>query len=68
MIDTSSPLICHASGGITYPVRLLATDIRGKFPLLCALDVGPREEVYLFRADGEGQNDNYRLANFTPST
>jgi len=63
MIDPSAPLTCLASSGHVYPVRLLAADLRGKFPLVCAVDVGPREEIYLFRADGEGQNDNYRLAN-----
>lgn len=36
-----------------YPARILATDVRGKFPVIAAVEKGGTETVFQFGLDGD---------------
>lgn len=66
-LDTAGDLECVAVDGKVYPARLLTDDLRSssqeEWPLVCAVDVGAREEVVLFSRAGVGANPEVKLRN-----
>ncbi|BCM87818.1 hypothetical protein [Methylobacterium indicum] len=63
-IDTSKTVYL---AGTSTAVRLLATDLRGDFPILASIDEDGHDVVVRFDADGESEDGGYELTNKKPA-
>ncbi len=63
-LDTSKPVYLD---GTATPVRLLATDLRGDFPILASIDEDGTDVLVRFDADGDSEGGDYTLSNKKPA-